>query len=164
VKLTIQSAPISLGSFLVDGSGGVTGGVTIPPGVEDGYHTLHLTGVNREGTQIDLYQFVTIGRDQDALLLGPEGDSTTKSTPNIRLSEVLPSSIIATNASEVLGAQADSTSNESIKGAIFDTVRHIEGVVKTNKGVAAAVIGLGVLILLTISAFLVKRRWVKPGS
>ncbi|HEY8992821.1 MAG TPA: SGNH/GDSL hydrolase family protein [Candidatus Microsaccharimonas sp.] len=171
VTMTIQSAPISLGSFIVDGTGGVTGAITIPPDVEDGYHTLHLTGTNREGITIDVYQFVTIGSAGEVVSVGVgDGAATAEPTPTIALPQahslsIAPSLPNATlNSTGVLGAQTTPDNRKGVKADALDTIRHIEGVAKTNKSLVIAVTGLGLLVLLTICVFLLWRRWVKPGS
>ncbi len=58
VSVAIHSNPIALGEFTVAGDGSVSVNITIPDGLEDGYHTIHLYGTSYSGEAIDLYQVV----------------------------------------------------------------------------------------------------------
>jgi lysophospholipase L1-like esterase len=173
VDMIIQSEPISLGTLAVDGVGGVAGTATIPPNVENGFHTLHLQGINREGNLIDLYQFVTIGEIREVGTLvtvgADEDDSSVISTGDVQLSNIQPAATVqrlreAVDTTGVLGSQASSLDSLGLLPATPTQVRHIKEIVKTNMALVVTTISLGIIVLTTICAILLRRRWAKPSS
>lgn len=60
VNVTIQSETIDLGQFSADDTGQIEVEVDVPDGLEDGYHTLLLSGTSNDGTPLTLYQEVAV--------------------------------------------------------------------------------------------------------
>ena len=65
VHVQIHSQPQVVGIFTTNGYGGITNVVDIPPGLTDGYHTVHIYGLSASGIEQDLYQTIWLGREQE---------------------------------------------------------------------------------------------------
>ena len=66
VRIEIRSENIELTTLQVDADGAFAVTLSVPGAVVDGFHTLHLLGMNTESQPIDVYQFVTIGNVTDS--------------------------------------------------------------------------------------------------
>jgi lysophospholipase L1-like esterase len=59
VRVEIHSDDLVLGTLKVDEQGGLSGSLTIPAGLEEGFHTIHLFGTSDSGEDIEMYQEIT---------------------------------------------------------------------------------------------------------
>lgn len=163
VTVEVRSDPTQLATFVVDERGGIKGTVTIPMSVREGFHTLHLLGMNKVGDQIDMYQFLTIGESGSVAQLGVgEGDMG-------RRGYMLDTSVSPIHESaDVLGVQTtkgvDSVAQKVLSAVATPAISYIKG---TAWPVWWLLTGLAVFViatLLTICAVLFYKRWAKPGS
>lgn len=60
VRATLWSRPVDLGWTFTDHTGSTTATLEIPIGINEGYHTLMLTGISHEGRPITLYQEIVV--------------------------------------------------------------------------------------------------------
>lgn len=58
--IEIHSTPVSLGSTQTDSEGNIDTSITIPEGIEPGYHSLHFLGQTLTGESVDLYDYVYV--------------------------------------------------------------------------------------------------------
>lgn len=58
VSVEVTSNPISLGNFVASSDGSLNANVTLPTGLAEGYHTVHLYGTSYSGEPIELYQVI----------------------------------------------------------------------------------------------------------
>lgn len=78
LNIELHSTPISFGSFSTDAQGNLNAVVTIPESIEPGYHSLHIYGTTLTGQQVDIYDYVLVGKsdsdfDGDGVLDANEG-------------------------------------------------------------------------------------------
>jgi hypothetical protein len=59
VRVEIHSNVMVLGTLKVDEQGGLSGSLTIPTGLEEGFHTIHLFGTSDSGEDVEVYQEIT---------------------------------------------------------------------------------------------------------
>jgi len=59
--VTLHSTPTILGTFTTDSQGNLTVTAAIPSGVDNGLHTLDITGTNVAEQPVDVYQAIAIG-------------------------------------------------------------------------------------------------------
>ena len=172
--IEVHSDPTQLATFIVDERGGVDGTVTIPASVEEGFHTLHLLGINKTDDQIDMYQFLTIGESGNVVQVGI-GEGNTGHQEDISDASVLlirkNGDVIAdmvSNSADVLGVQTTRGADPVIQNALSAVATPAMSYIKERIGsVWWLLIGLAVLVVatgLTICAVLVWKRWAKPGS
>jgi len=64
VKIEVHSTLQLLGSFTTSETGGLQTQVSIPKGLEEGYHSLHVLGKSFAGDEVDVYDFLQIGQLQ----------------------------------------------------------------------------------------------------
>ena len=55
-EVVVHSTPTSLGNFTVDDSGVLRASFRLPETLEDGYHELHVLGIDSFGAKVDYYQ------------------------------------------------------------------------------------------------------------
>lgn len=65
VDVTLKSTPIHLGSQTIGDDGQFRMIVSLPPDVELGYHTIHVTGTDFLGQKLDLYRPILIYESED---------------------------------------------------------------------------------------------------
>lgn len=58
ISVEVTSNPISLGNFVASSDGSLNTSVTLPVGLAEGYHTVHLYGTSYSGESIELYQVI----------------------------------------------------------------------------------------------------------
>jgi hypothetical protein len=174
VKMEIRSQPISLATFTIDGNGGLTAVVTLPPDLDIGFHTLHLLGTNTEGSAIDLYQVLTIGQIEERLAASTGGEvrsnsflpslhSAASSTMQSLVSEQAPlRGVVATGA--VLGAESILSFNPARQPDSSMGFVDSQAIIHTNFLSTIVIAILGILVLMIGIANLLRRRWAKPGS
>ncbi len=76
LQAEIHSIPISLGGYLTDSNGGLSGQITVPASIPAGYHTLHFYGTDIAGQQVDIFKVIYVASTADDL----DGDSVADST------------------------------------------------------------------------------------
>jgi lysophospholipase L1-like esterase len=59
VRVEIHSDVMVLGTLKADEQGGLSGSLTIPTGLEEGFHTIHLFGTSDSGEDVEVYQEIT---------------------------------------------------------------------------------------------------------
>jgi hypothetical protein len=160
VSIEVHSVSVSLGSFTVGSRGGVVGKVPLPVNIESGFHALHLYGVSREGKLVDLYQFISVGQDGQALQDRAVGDISlpNNSSP---IQELLAS---ATTAVAVLGAQDIATTGTDLKDALSQTLHSTESALGARLLLWIAIVAGISTLSSTLCTILLLRRWAKPGS
>ncbi|RWZ78400.1 MAG: SGNH/GDSL hydrolase family protein [Candidatus Microsaccharimonas sossegonensis] len=164
--LEVRSTPMTLATFVVNDSGGITGSISIPDSLEAGFHTLHLFAVNREGQSIDLYQFLTTGESVGAIQSGVSQRDVNGSLSNIRRVSPAVSNSVASGISDitgVLGAQSSGGLNNSLKKSAPPVISYLEDVPQSVRPVLFGGILVIMAGLLTLCTFLVWKRWVKPA-
>lgn len=182
VSVEIHSDPTALATLTVNDKGGLIGVVSVPDGIDIGYHTLHLLGVNREGESIDMYQFVTIG--QTGKVLGAsdvsvggdsKGDISTKSsatlTPNLIHATSDGAPFLTPSTVAVLGAHDTASAAVNVRSSGSSLVQSSQRILKDlllGNVIFVITIGTAVgttlLLLLTLLVILLRRRWAKHGS
>lgn len=79
LRFEIHSDPISIpGTYYTDASGNIDQTITIPVSVEPGYHSIHILAKDEMGRDVDIYDYVLIGKsdtdfDGDGVLDKDEG-------------------------------------------------------------------------------------------
>lgn len=61
VEIVVESTPTSLGMYTTDASGVLGVNIALPPGLEPGYHELHIIGKDKTGKGVDYYQPFIVG-------------------------------------------------------------------------------------------------------
>ena len=61
VKVEIHSEVKELGTVTVDTEGGLQAEISLPSGLDEGYHTVHLYGISYDQHPVDLYEVVRYG-------------------------------------------------------------------------------------------------------
>jgi hypothetical protein len=59
-NVTLHSTPVSLGTYTADTSGNLNLSLTMPAGIEPGFHTVHVQGKNVFGENVDLQRLVYV--------------------------------------------------------------------------------------------------------
>jgi hypothetical protein len=164
----IHSDPLRLETFVVNEGGGIEGRVSIPRSVGDGFHTLHLLGVNRGGEAIDLYQFLTIGQRGEVMTtsgdesqFGGDRDNSPGFEGEVLLSPTTGDKAVLSGAGDVLGVQSIATLVAKVQKGLFpDSLPSSPRTVLIFLGAVAVVIVSTVLFCV----ILLSRKWSKPGS
>ena len=99
LRAELHSNITSLGSFTVNSPGDVTGTITIPDDVPDGYHTIHFYGENLNGEQVDIYKYVyvTNPRVQTATNVSVNGEVTNSQNSAVELTSASKADIAIKN-------------------------------------------------------------------
>lgn len=79
--VTLHSTPTNLGTFTTDADGNLTVSASIPSSVDNGIHTLDITGTNVAGQPVDLYQSIAVGSTPSDF----DGDGNTDSAATCTL-------------------------------------------------------------------------------
>ena len=161
----IHSDMMSLGSFTVDTKGGFDQTVSIPAGLENGFHTIHLLAVNREGRAVDMYQVITIGSPTDGVTgvqSVARGAMPISSRTNTAASGG--GSSLITRIAGVLGAQLDAPHGEIRSSDLSAPAPAAASVVRHLGWTGIIMIGAVVIVLLLLLVILMQRRWAKPAS
>lgn len=189
-KIGIRSAPTQLGELIVDQAGAVNGTITLPDSVEEGFHTLHLFGVNGNGDPVDLYQFITVdatpsvgvpvvwssdgsgsggvsaGEDL-AATVGMGNSSRPPTLATAAKATVLPAIFTDT---AVLGLVTEEAHKTVLKNEAKLVISSVGGMVEKavhRVGRTGVIVAIAVVLLLLIIAtmiFIRHRGWVKPGG
>lgn len=61
LEVIVESTPISLGKFTSNANGGFGANLTLPAGLEPGYHEIHIIAKDNTGKSIDYYQPLILG-------------------------------------------------------------------------------------------------------
>ena len=164
VAVEIHSDMTSLGSFTVDAKGGLNQAVSIPAELEDGFHTIHLFGVNHDGRDVDIYQVVTVGSPTDEVT-GVQGGASGVMSISGSTNPILGGGgpLLITRIAEVLGAQVDAPQGEARRSDLFVPAHAVISVVRHLGSMGLIVIGAVTVSLLLLVIFL-QRRWAKSGS
>jgi hypothetical protein len=155
----------------VDEQGGIEGAVTIPASAQEGFHTLHLLGVNKVGDQVDLYQFLTIGESGNVVQsgasegdMGHQGGISVSPTPKNGGATL---DMVSNNA-DVLGVQTtkgtDSVVHKVLSTVTNSVTSYIKGIAWPIGWLLIELVVFVIATLLTICAVLFYKRWAKPGS
>jgi hypothetical protein len=163
VRIELHSNPVLLKELSAGVDGRVSATVEVPNDTPDGIHTLHLYGVNREGREVDLYQFYERGIAEASIRedsgLDPVIAVVSKDTRSTVLgaAPLLPEQAIS--RPDILGAGDIPSRLVASKQSAL--------VIKPEASPANWWIAIwlaGGLLLAAIIAFLIFRRWAKPGT
>lgn len=169
VAVEVHSEPTRLAAFTADEQGGVQGSVTIPASIEEGFHTLHLLGINRAGGDIDMYQFITTGALGNVVTggssVGPGDTDSSIDSSSTSLSQVEHGqSEFLSSIPSVLGAQATKSIDSNLQKILSPAISYIKHSVWPIRWVLLGVTVLVVASLSTLCAILLSKRWAKPSS
>jgi hypothetical protein len=163
--LEVRSEPTRLATFVVSEKGGLKGQIQIPSGLDEGFHTLHLLGINRGGDAIDMYQFLTIGQAGVVLAVSSSEGSAWGSIGNNDKESQRPlsypsSASFGSIAGAVLGLQ-------SVKDVVPTIEKAVSYVEKNVTRLWWLLVVVCVFISAILSALLtifLQRKWAKPRS
>ncbi|MBC7564739.1 SGNH/GDSL hydrolase family protein [Candidatus Saccharibacteria bacterium] len=116
VSVEVHSEPTVLATFVADEQGSLKGDISVPELLGEGFHTLHLLGVNKGGEAIDMYQFLTIGATDDVIQTSNGEVSKPSSTSSTMLIDEIRSSPERNRHSAVI--TADVLGVQSTKGTV----------------------------------------------
>jgi hypothetical protein len=167
--LEVRSEPTLLATFVVSEKGGLNGQVQVPSGLDEGFHTLHLFGVNRGGDAIDMYQFLTIGQagvvlkasSGESAAGGSIGNSDKDSQSALLHPQSADPGLVA---GAVLGLQSVSDSVPIIKKVVSPVVSYVEKNVTRVWWLLIVVCVVVSAILSTLLTIFLQRKWAKPRS
>lgn len=167
----IHSDSAVLGKFVAGSDGSIKSSVEMPGSVSDGYHTLHLVAQNRSGDTIDMYQFVTIGEDKEAIDTDEvihDAASRVLNVPGITRHVAVTPFLAKGDAGlvdDAIFASADVLGMNTIKNPIKTNsfTRDTSGVDENVHKLSTMLIlwiGIGVSLVVVFVIFLLK-RWAK---
>lgn len=162
VTVEIHSNPHSFGQFEVDETGALTTVLPLPQDIDDGYHTVYVTGVSPLDETVTLYDLTRVGQTAEMSKAGPVALlQSNHSTVAAKQEDLLSQSI-------TLPAKTPKTSNAPLKSD-----KQVKGVTKVTKEMVQPskakqlgdhlpkiIIGAGALMVgVFITVFLLRRRF-----
>jgi len=66
VKIEVHSESKELGDFTTSYTGGLEAKLILPKGLDEGYHSLHILGKSFAGDEVDIYDFLQIGQNEQS--------------------------------------------------------------------------------------------------
>lgn len=121
VTVEVHSDPVALAAPSVGSDGSVNATVTVPSGLAEGYHTLHIYGTTVGGELVDVYQVIAVQvYDEDAQMGAAQSindsGAASGSTTNLGAGSVL--GIYGSNSlSSTLGDASKSITSQAMKAA-----------------------------------------------
>ena len=148
VRVELHSIPLELGSVVADESGGMTKTITLPEGVVEGYHTIHLYGTTYSGQPVDIYYTVRV---EKKATFAARFDTPPTINPTASLRAELPADeIMSIEAPSLLAyeqSKSQDRSNQGVKGEKNNAENENAGTILLISSIGAGIL-LAILLLL----------------